>query len=143
MLRKAPGQTAMAGFLRVVNPAPREGELADWHPQTAPGTKLPAGGQSLGERVKSQLQSGTDLGQSPNGDGLEAPERQVSQGLLPPITRGQGPKQAGGGRVGRVMPDHWNGLPVSSALDIQLRPCTSGYSQLEKSFRYFLHLSKP
>lgn len=32
----------MAGFLRVVNPAPREGELADWHPQTAepcPGDK--------------------------------------------------------------------------------------------------------
>lgn len=55
-----------------------------------PGTKLPVVGQSLGERVKSQLQSGTDLGHSPNGDGLEAPEMLVSQGLLPPITKGQG-----------------------------------------------------
>lgn len=55
-----------------------------------PGTKLLVAGQSLRERVKSQLQSGTDFGHSPNEDGLEAPEWLVSQGLLLPITKGQG-----------------------------------------------------
>lgn len=73
-------------------------------PTTAePGAELPVSGQSLGERVKSQLQCGTDLGHSPNGDGLEIPGRLLSQGLLPPITRGQGQKQAERSRVGRVM----------------------------------------
>lgn len=66
-------------------------------------TKLLAGGQSLGERVESQLQSGRDFGHSPNGDGLEAPERLVISRTLATHYQRPRPKTSRKRPGGRVM----------------------------------------
>lgn len=65
--------------------------------------KAAGGGQSLGERVKSQLQAGRDLGHNPNGDGLDAPERLVFSRTLATHYQRPRPKASRKRPGGRVM----------------------------------------